>query len=118
MVALSLGLFALLFTTVGMGSILEGFSGVVWIWVLVRLLLYPVGLFLQVVRWGILLYEQGVTALWGLLFHRYWTARFFDNFLPGQIGGDAFRLLDSIGIGVTHLTKSPAGDTLLTNVCW
>ena len=54
---LSLGLFALLFTTVGMGSILEGFSGVVWIWVLVRLLLYPVGLFLQVVRWGILLYE-------------------------------------------------------------
>jgi glycosyltransferase 2 family protein len=97
-IVITLGLFALLFATVGVGAILEGFSGVIWVWVLVRLLLYPLSLFLQVVRWGILLNSQGVSAPWRLLFQRYWMARFFDNFLPGQIGGDTFRVLASTGI--------------------
>jgi hypothetical protein len=30
----------------------------------------------------------------------------------------AYSMRKMIGIGVTHLTKSPPGDTLLTNVCW
>lgn len=96
-VAVTLGLFVLLFVTVGAGAIWDGFAGVVWLWVLVRLLLYPVSLFLQVVRWGVLLYGQGVSAPWRLLFQRYWMARFFDNFLPGRLGGDAFRVLGPVG---------------------
>jgi glycosyltransferase 2 family protein len=97
-VAVTLSLLVLLFTTVGTEAILEGFSDVIWIWVLARLLLYPASLFLQVVRWRILLYGQGVSAPWGLLCQRYWMARFFDNFLPGQIGGDGFRILAPMGI--------------------
>jgi len=101
-VAITLGLFGLLFATVGIGPILKGFSDVIWVWVLVRLLLYPVSLLLQVVRWNVLLYDQGVSAPLGLLFQRYWMARFFDNFLPGQIGGDIFRVLASTEVSANR----------------
>src|SRR5918999_13198 len=92
-IVITLGVFALLFAPIGVGAILEGFSGVIWVWVLVRLLLYPLSLFLQVVRWGILLNSQGVSAPWRLLFQRYWMARFFDNFLPGRLAAIPFASL-------------------------
>jgi uncharacterized protein (TIRG00374 family) len=57
------------------------------------LLIRILALFLQSQRWRSFLADHGIRASSMRLFKSYWIARFFNNFLPGQLGGDTYRIL-------------------------
>jgi hypothetical protein len=47
---------------------------------------------LQAVRWKVLLKAWDLTQQFGVLFRRLMIGLFLNNFFPGSLGGDAFRL--------------------------
>lgn len=60
--------------------------------VLFALLLFPVGIWLCVVKWRMLLVAQGVSFDGTVLWRCYWIGFFANNFLPSSVGGDISRL--------------------------
>jgi glycosyltransferase 2 family protein len=77
-------------------SILENISTVFQridsTYLLVYYLLYMIGISLQVLRWKYLLNAWGIRQGFGILLRWTLTGLFLNNFLPGGVGGDAFRL--------------------------
>jgi uncharacterized protein (TIRG00374 family) len=55
-------------------------------------LAYFISVGLQALRWKVLLKAWDVSQPFGILFRRILIGLFFNNFLPGSLGGDAFRL--------------------------
>ena len=91
-IAVTVGLISFLFSRIGWQPVVEVFSGVIWLWVIASILLTPFAILLVTVRWKILLRAQGLSLPAVLLFKRLWVTRFVNNFSPGQIGGDLFRV--------------------------
>ena len=94
-VAVAIGLVGFLFSRIGLQPVVQSFSDVAWGWVVVAMAVRPLGLLLVTVRWRILLKDQGIRLSTLLLFKRFWIARFINNLLPGQTGGDLFRVFGS-----------------------
>lgn len=65
-----------------------------WGWLGVSLLLYGVSAVLGAWQWALLLRAVGVAATWGEVARLYHIGLFFNNFLPANIGGDAWKILD------------------------
>jgi uncharacterized membrane protein YbhN (UPF0104 family) len=84
---------------VGPRSIAQAFGALAWWWVPVLLAMRILGVLLQSQRWRLFLRGQGIEASSLQLFRSYWVARFFNNFLPGQVGGDAYRILYGLDPG-------------------
>lgn len=55
------------------------------------------------IKWGILLRAAGIRIPYSRLLEHQWVAEFFNNFLPGQMGGDVIR-----GYGLATDTKRGA----------
>ena len=68
------------------------FSDVIWWWVVAIILLTRVGLLLVTIRWKLLLAELGISLPALSLYKRVWIGQFFNNFLPGRIGADVYRV--------------------------
>lgn len=73
-------------------EIARAFSRIDPLMLLAFFLLYYLSLCLQAARWKILLKAWDVTQAYGVLLRQILIGLFFNNFLPGSIGGDAFRL--------------------------
>ncbi|MBK9923888.1 MAG: flippase-like domain-containing protein [Anaerolineales bacterium] len=73
-------------------EIANAFSRIEPIYLLGIFLLYFFSVSLQVVRWQYLLRVWDVEQRFMVLFRSIMTGLFFNNFLPGSLGGDAFRL--------------------------
>jgi hypothetical protein len=58
---------------------------------LAALLCYALAVATGAVKWGILLRSVGIPITPRQLFTYQWIAEFFNNFLPGQMGGDVMR---------------------------
>jgi glycosyltransferase 2 family protein len=54
--------------------------------------LYFSSVFFTSVRWKVLLRTWDIEARLGTLFRYIMTGLFMNNFLPGSLGGDAYRL--------------------------
>jgi hypothetical protein len=54
-------------------------------------LCYSTAVALSAIKWGVLLHAVDVPAPWSRLLSFQWQAEFFNNFLPGQVGGDVVR---------------------------
>lgn len=62
--------------------------------------LNPVGYWMSVRRWRLLLADQGVRVSFGYLLKSFLVGVFFNNLLPSTIGGDAVRAWDSARAGL------------------
>lgn len=54
-------------------------------------LLWPVGLFISVLRWKLFLKKYGLNVSIKEAFNLYWIGSFFNNFLPTSFGGDGYK---------------------------
>ena len=65
-----------------------------WGWLAVSFLLYAVSAVAGAWQWALILRGVGVGAAWGEVNRLYHIGLFFNNFLPANIGGDAWKILD------------------------
>jgi uncharacterized protein (TIRG00374 family) len=71
-------------------------SGVRYGWYGAALVLHVVGVLTSAFRWQLLLRAQGVPVPVGYLTTSYLVGFFFNNFLPGSVGGDVYRAWDTV----------------------
>jgi uncharacterized protein (TIRG00374 family) len=102
--SITVGLFYIILTQVKIDAVMAAFSDLNLYWVMCVLLVYPVRLMLQTVRWKILLNDHGVDAPGWLLLKRNWIGRFLSNFLPGRMGGDIYRIFGRVDFAVDKST--------------
>lgn len=62
--------------------------------------LYFVTYLLRAYRWRVLLKAQGAQARVSFLVFSYMISSFFNTFLPSTLGGDLFRVYDSLQLGI------------------
>jgi glycosyltransferase 2 family protein len=91
-----------LFTAIGFRAVVETLSALAWWWIPIVLTMRIAGLFVQSQRWRVFLADQRIRAPAGRLLGSYWIACFFNNFLPGQLGGDVYRVLYGLDPGVSR----------------
>jgi len=91
----TLGTFGLILWWIDPRELVSVFTNVVWFWVIVRVIPYAASLWIQAWRWKLFLGLEGITTDTNRLFRRIWMARFFANTLPGSLGGDIFRVVES-----------------------
>ncbi len=73
-------------------EIARAFSRIKPLFLLAFFALYFISVCLQAARWKILLKAWDLTQSFSVLLRRILIGLFFNNFLPGSLGGDAFRL--------------------------
>lgn len=93
--AVTLGAFGLILWWVGLDELVAAFSNVLWFWVIIRIVPYAASLWIQAWRWQIFLGLENISTDTNRLFRRVWMSRFFANFMPGSMGGDIFRIIES-----------------------
>jgi uncharacterized protein (TIRG00374 family) len=93
--AVTIGAFSAIFLLIDPRDILKAFTGVVWGWVLARIGPFALSVLIQAWRWRVFLRLEGIEVGTWLVFRRTWTARFFAYALPGSLGNDAFRIIES-----------------------
>lgn len=92
---MSLALLAYLFSITDLHALRERVrTGDTFLLVL-AMALYGLIIAISIWRWKLLLHTQGYRATMGHLSASYLVATFFNNFLPGSIGGDVIRVRDS-----------------------
>ncbi len=65
-----------------------------WGWLAASLAVYAVSAVLGAWQWALILRGVGIEATWGDIARLYHIGLFFNNFLPANIGGDAWKILD------------------------
>lgn len=65
-----------------------------WGWLFVSFALYAVSAVLGAWQWSLILRAMGVRAGPGEIVRLYHIGLFFNNFLPANVGGDAWKILD------------------------
>jgi glycosyltransferase 2 family protein len=100
-VGLACALLFILLSRVEWRDLVHAFANLDWWWIPILLSIRIVALFVQSQRWRLFLADHGIAASNARLFKSYWIARFFNNFLPGQLGGDAYRVLYGLDPGVS-----------------
>ncbi len=85
-------LLTVLVLQIGWQDIANSLASLAWWWIPGLVLVRLCGLFLPSLRWGLFLRSHGIHASTLRLFKQFWVSRFFNNFLPGQAGGDVSRI--------------------------
>ncbi len=91
-VAVSVFLLAYLIHLSAFNEVVRAFSRIEPFYLLIFFTLYFSSVFFTAVRWKALLRAWDVEAHLGALFRRIMSGLFMNNFLPGSLGGDAYRL--------------------------
>jgi glycosyltransferase 2 family protein len=79
---------------IGIGSILDHFQQASWRWLIISLTVFTVSNVLGALQWHLLLDNRGVRLTLRHSLWLYHIGLFFNNFLLGNVGGDAFRIYD------------------------
>ncbi|MBN1562073.1 flippase-like domain-containing protein [candidate division KSB1 bacterium] len=79
---------------IGVENIIFQLTSANWFWVFVALLTFAVSNLLGAFQWFLLLRSQDVHCSFMHALSYYHVGLFFNNFLIGYIGGDAFRIYD------------------------
>lgn len=105
---LSVGLTAFVLRDTSLATLWSTLSRVEPLWMAAAMSMHALVVAVSVWRWRLLLDAQHVHVPVRRLVESFWIALFFNNFLPGNIGGDVMRIAD---------TSEPAGSkTLATTV--
>ena len=92
---MSLALLAYLFSITDLHALRERVRTADTFLLVLAMALYGLIIAISIWRWKLLLHTQGYRATMGHLSASYLVATFFNNFLPGSIGGDVIRVRDS-----------------------
>jgi hypothetical protein len=84
-------LLVLVFRKVGLAELAQTLAQADLRWVAVSFLLTPMLIFTGVAKWKILLNSQGFKVSIPRLYALYMVGKFFNNFLPSNVGGDVVR---------------------------
>jgi hypothetical protein len=87
----SMILFVLVIRQVGFTDLVDTIRGAEPVWILISLLLAPILILVSVIKWRILLRSQGVKMPVFRLYGLYLVGRYFNYFLPSNVGGDVVR---------------------------
>ena len=91
-VAVSGVLLFFLFRLAVVEKIADVFSRISLPYLALYFLFYFLGVVLMALRWRVLLQAWDIQQGFGILFRRIMTGLFLNNFFPGGLGGDAYRL--------------------------
>ena len=113
--AVASGLLAFLLFRTGIDSLAEAFESIDWIWIPIVVTIGVSTIVLRATRWRILLSEHDIHISLRRAVAKFWMSLFFNNILPGQIGGDASRVLHGWDSSVkkTNLATSVLMDRLV-----
>jgi uncharacterized protein (TIRG00374 family) len=84
-------LFVLVIRKVGVNELLNTIKGADTVWIFISLLIAPILVFVSVIKWHILLKSQGTKVSVIRLYLYYLVGRYFNYFLPSNVGGDVVR---------------------------
>lgn len=87
-------LVAFLLSRLPLREIEAAFTHPRWGWLGLSFVVYAVSAVLGAWQWALLLRAMGIAATWPELFRLYHIGLFFNNFLPANVGGDAWKILD------------------------
>jgi uncharacterized protein (TIRG00374 family) len=91
--ALSLALMGFLFSRTNIHEIAQSTRSISLKALALFLVLNIVMVAINSYRWRVLLESQGITVPLGRLFNYYLIGIFFNNFMPGSVGGDIYRVV-------------------------
>jgi glycosyltransferase 2 family protein len=83
-----------LFQRIGLSAILTYFQHASWIWLAASLTVFSISNVLGGLQWHMLLKNRGIDITRRHCLWLYHIGLFFNNFLLGNVGGDAFRIYD------------------------
>lgn len=85
-----------------------------WVWWTICIAIPLLGVAVSAVKWQGVLRILGVQRPYGELLLRYWSGSFYNNVLPGSVGGDVVRVggLGRDGVPLTTATLSVLVDRL------
>jgi glycosyltransferase 2 family protein len=89
--AVSLILLYLVIRKVGLAELLASLQQADPFWIAISVLLEPLLILSSVIRWRILIQSQGYPVSLSRLNGLYLIGKFFNNFLPSNVGGDVVR---------------------------
>lgn len=90
----TIALVAVLLTKLPLREVEAAMSHPHWPWLVASLAVYGVSAVLGAWQWALILRGVGIEAGWGEVARLYHIGLFFNNFLPANIGGDAWKILD------------------------
>lgn len=63
-----------------------------FLWIIVYVFLYLLGMAVSSYKWKILAQHKEINLSWGEFFKAYFSATFVNNFMPSFVGGDSFKI--------------------------
>jgi uncharacterized membrane protein YbhN (UPF0104 family) len=90
----SAGLFLYLLRKVSLDEITAAMATPHWGWLAAALAVYGLSAFGGALQWSWLLRAAGIGASGGEIRRLYFIGLFFNNFLPANVGGDAWKIVD------------------------
>jgi uncharacterized membrane protein YbhN (UPF0104 family) len=90
----TVALVAVLLTKLPLREVEAALSHPHWGWLVASLAAYGISAVLGAWQWALILRGVGIDAGWGEIARLYHIGLFFNNFLPANIGGDAWKILD------------------------
>lgn len=92
--AITVALIAFLLSRLSLDEITAAMDEPRWGWLLAALAVYALSAFGGALQWAWILRTAGVTAPAREIRRLYFIGLFFNNFLPANIGGDAWKIVD------------------------
>lgn len=92
--AVSVGLILFLLSRLSLDEITAAMESPRWGWLAAALAVYAVSAFGGALQWSWILRAAGVAAPGREIIRLYFIGLFFNNFLPANIGGDAWKIVD------------------------
>ena len=93
-ILVSVCLISLLLYKIGVSSLIAEIKSANLLWIIVALLIFTFSNILGSFQWQLLLKARGIELSFARVIAYYYVGLFFNNFLVGYIGGDAFRIYD------------------------
>ena len=93
-ITISVVLISIILNRIGLDSILARFKNANWWFVVLGVFCFAVSNVFGSIQWFLLLRSQEIKVRFTQVFSFYHVGLFFNNFLIGYVGGDAFRIYD------------------------
>jgi uncharacterized protein (TIRG00374 family) len=98
-IAVSAVLIAILLYRISPGKLARNLEDLDPYWIVAAFAVFLASSVLGAVQWHVLLRAGGVAIPFGRTFRLYFTGLFFNNLLPTNVGGDAFKIYDVVKVG-------------------
>lgn len=98
-ITVSVGLIVILLYRISPGRLLEHLQNIDPLWMVIAVAIFLASSLLGALQWHLLLSAGGVKMTVSRTFSLYFTGLFFNNLLPTNVGGDAYKIYDVVKTG-------------------